>query len=156
MSLAICSLWSLSVTSSSPYILWNSGAGNPGSLGTMPKVSSYGEVLMVSCRDVLYENSSGATYNGQSKVVISEKDARYFAMVLLHVSATLLLWGWYGLVLRCSIFSFLNSSPQTLAVNSAPLSVRTSRGGPNVYTHFSRIASLTVEASLLGMGTSLQ
>ncbi len=60
--------------------------------------------------EVLYENMSGARYISQSRVDLSQKEAKYFVIVLLATSAWLLHCGWCDEVVRCDVPSQVKSS----------------------------------------------
>ena len=65
-----------------------------GSLASCPKVIKNGDAFVLELTLVLYANCIGAMYVGQSMVVLSTKDDKYLAMVLLINSAELFDCGW--------------------------------------------------------------
>ncbi len=123
----------------------NGNVACPGYLGSIPKERKNRVVLIDQW--MLYANAMGAMYTGQSKVVLSVNNARYFWIFLLATSAWLL-----HAPVRCCCGMFdlqqsINSFAKLLQ-NSFSLYETNSKDAPNLHTHYSKILLATFLLSM--------
>ena len=98
-------------------------SSNPGTWGSNPNKTLNGVDLMALWRLVLYWNWSMEIKGSQSvhSLPCSMRAAlRYRVMVLLKTSACALLWGWYGVVVKCFTWASLRMAARREFVNSLP------------------------------------